>query len=135
MYLNEKKTPNALHVTLVIMLAWQMATTTASAQPFELVTLSTMAQREADQFAAQSSRDRSIVQRQGSGHQLLSIHGVKPSLQATVLLDGEPVLLRHGISQRLPRSGKVVRLLAIRPPCVSLTSGGERHTLCLRGGL
>lgn len=98
------------------------------------MTLSVFAQQEADRFAAQLAQLKAVSRTPIVPNELLSIHGVVPELQATLLLEGETLLLPRGARQRLAKSRRWVHLRRIRPPCVSLTLGGQQQTLCLQGG-
>lgn len=134
---SSRLTTNTFRVLMLLAMAWiLLASKGVSADTQSrpsMMTIQTMAKMESDALAQirwQSERARQPTQLKP---QLLAIHGVLPDLQASLLVDGSPVIFRQGqvkpVQDQSTRGQ--LRLRHIKPPCVSYVDRGRPQRLCL----
>jgi hypothetical protein len=105
-----------------------------SAQASEPMTLGAMIALEAQTIArAQAKREQASAKKRRVAT-LLSIYGVPPRLHAVVQVNTGEITFVQGQAKPLGAPAGRWRLRFIKPPCVSLTHAGRRHTVCLPKG-
>lgn len=136
MRLISQSTKTQRAVTLITMAFILLASEGGLAQSksrASVMTVQTMAKMESDALAQIRQQAARVREPSRPKPQLLAIHGVLPDLQASLLVDGSPVLFRQGQSrpiQARENRGRL-RLRHIKPPCVSYVDRGRPHRLCL----
>ncbi len=95
------------------------------------LTVQVMAKMESDALEKMYRQAAQRAKPQRPAPKLLAIHGVLPTLQAQLWVDGAFVLFEQGQTNPIAARARGLRLRAIKPPCVSFDNRGQRHRLCL----
>jgi hypothetical protein len=106
-------------------------TPAAEAPPQEPLTVLAMLRLESDLMAQRQAHRLRVARQQKPKPELISIYGVDHRLHATISWGSRTLEFVQGQSRSLTHPAGLWRLHYIKPPCVSLAWGTERHRICL----